>query len=273
MAHLEIPVATNPDQFRTQLAAIHESDGVHAVLSNLGGGMLRFAGLAFPEADPNDIYAQEFKREPSGRGAHFDIYNPLLNKDYPWLGVYNIAGTARMQTMVLPADLARTYDTAYPKPTGAALQARRHLAQFAITAPDASVFSGTLEPGMGFVLAQRPDGPHIVHDIVPVHQTSAGSFVKMIVPNTGRGRKKAVNMLTSEGYLPFDELVTKVFDGHSADRTVIPLPGALPQGGLLDQEARLPSVLDGADRSPRSSQPQRRPRRSRGGSGLSGLYD
>jgi hypothetical protein len=182
-------------------------EGKHAAfLAELGRGALRFATATFPEASVDQIYAQLNERESEGRGPHFDIYHESLHDDYPWLGVYNLSGTCAVSAAKLPEDMAKQYAELYPEPNEAARKARRHYGALVLGAETSRVGTGTLKPDMGLVLPQRPDGPHILHEVIPQDPSRPGSFIKMIVP---KDDENTLATFSAEGFVLLDQLLTE----------------------------------------------------------------
>ena len=205
-----------------------ESDGKHvAFLAQLGRGTIRFAAAAFPNVSIDQVYAQFNERESEGRGPHFDIYNEGLDDNYPWLGVYNLAGACAVSAAKLPDDMAKQYAELYPEPNEAAHTARRHYGALVLGAETSRVGTGTLEPDMGLVLPQRSEGPHIIHEIVPKDPADPGSFIKMIVP---RNDTDNLELLGEQGFVLLDELLTGGLEPEEEVEgdlePVLPLPSA-----------------------------------------------
>jgi hypothetical protein len=206
----QITVFKEPGPLSEQLAGYREPiegrDNEIILLAELGGGALRFAGAAFPGADLDAIYAQHNEREGEGRGPHFDIYDEGLSEDYPWLGVYNLAGTCAVQAAVMSGKLGEEYDRLYPEPTEEAYEARRHFGALVLDSPLNEVYKGSIEPGRGMILPQSKSGPYIVHEVVPENPTAPGSFIKMVVP---KQTSAVLEQLAESGFMSLDELLTK----------------------------------------------------------------
>ncbi len=177
-----------------------------ALLTNLGSGAVRFALAAFPKATLNSIYGQNNERSSEGRGPHFDIYNKGLSSKYPWLGVYNLAGSCTVSAAIMPDALAVEYNNLYPEPTEEAYGARRHFGAIVLNAAATNVYRGIMKPDMGLVLPQRPQGPNIIHEVVPDDPKNPGSFIKLIIP---KNDQDVLDSLGQQGFLPLDELLTK----------------------------------------------------------------
>lgn len=248
----EIPIITNPGELTESVLRIRGDRDPAAVMCELGGGILRFAVAVFPAVAPDKIYAQYNHREPEGRGPHFDVYGAFLDEDYPWLGLYNLAGRVSLRTVSLPEDLSKVYAEMYPAPTDEAFDARRHFSAIALGDSKAKIATGTLDAGTGLVLPQKITGPHIVHDLVPENPDHPGKYVKLIAPN---GSPEANERMNRGGYKPLDELLSEglglaLEKGHVdefADDTDEPLglqrPGRRPRGRFI-RTARLPMLDD-----------------------------
>ncbi len=195
---------TQPKELTAALENIKKSDAQPAVLCHLGGGALRFAFAIFPSASAENIYAKCQERDSEGKGAHFDVHQAFIDPVYPWLGVFNFAGTSDVQAMELPDDLAQAYATRYQKIDEAAYEARRHFSSIAMQADDANIFHGILRERGGLVLPQLQH-QHIVHEVTPQNERQPGSFVKLVVA----GRSEAAReQLESDGYQSLDTLTT-----------------------------------------------------------------
>lgn len=204
MAH-ELRVIDNPSDFSEAVGEVKSGAKNELILGKWSGGLLEFAGVAFPGVEPDDIFVKRHEREATGRGAHFDAYKEFVDPQLPWAGHYNLSGEATIETVVLPDDLAKVYETRYPVQDEKSAQARRHLSRFALEAPDADVGTGRLLARSRFVLPVRPEGPYIVHDIVPVDSEKPGSFVKLIVPPRTKDER---DDLASIDYVALDAFLT-----------------------------------------------------------------
>jgi hypothetical protein len=204
-------IITEDTELSEAVRSIQAGEKHELVLAELGGGLLRFVGVAFPEADVcTQVLAQKYVREPEGRGPHFDVYNGLLDDKYPYVALYNLSGTAQVAATELSAELAAVYFKEFINHTDEAAVARRHLGALALSSPNSIVFEAEIGPGHGFVLPQYEQGPHIVHDIVPTDPTKPGEFIKFVVSN---GSKEATEKLFKNGYKPLDAFVTETLGG------------------------------------------------------------
>lgn len=183
-----------------------QDDSVNAILCELGSGVLKFVDLAFPEADKDRILAQKFAREPEGRGPHFDVYGEYLDKEFPWLALFNLSGVTTLKAVHLPADLAEVYNARYHGPSDEAFAARRPISEIALSTPGVDVKVGRLEPGMGLLLPQREGGPHVIHEVTPVSAHIPGEFVKAFV---AKDDSETQEFLTDKGYTTLDDLVSE----------------------------------------------------------------
>lgn len=206
MATHEIPLITDENPMTDAILAMRGEHSNPAVLCQLGGGILKFAGVVFPDQKPDAIFAQSNDREPEGRGPHFDVYDQYLNPDFPWLGLFNLSGDADLVVADLPTDLAETYFRMYPHPTDEAFDARRHFSAIALGNPNAEKGTGRLKNGTGLVMVQRRDRPQVIHDIVPDHPEQPGKYLKLIVPS---GAKDARKRMESGGYKTLDEVISE----------------------------------------------------------------
>jgi hypothetical protein len=218
-------VVASDEQLKVELDRYRDmaDNSVDAVLCELGGGVLHFTEVVFPEAEGDRLLVQKFEREPQGRGPHFDLYSPYIDEAFPWVALLNLSGTAGLTTTRLPEDLRAAYFARYDGPSDEAFDARRPLSSFALNAPGAEVRTGKLEAGRGLLLPQREAGPHIVHDIVPVG-SAQGVFVKAVVAKAG-----TIEFLNEKGYVTLDEFTTKSIGGDASPASpALVAPGPPP---------------------------------------------
>lgn len=181
-----------------------------ALLGQWPGGILEFAGVAFPGFSADEIYAKKHDREPEGHGPHFDVYTPYVNKDLSWIGHYNLSGVVELTIANLPEDLAKSYDARYPLPTNEAAEARRHYSRIALGDPAVKKQETLVIPGTKLLIPVNPDVPYLIHEFVPRDPTDSGSYVKMILPSE---QKTAHKILCEAEYEPLDVFVTKALGG------------------------------------------------------------
>jgi hypothetical protein len=196
---------TDSTQLGAPLAELRRQRPVEPFLCELGAGVLNFVSAAFPNLDAQSIYAKHFFREPGGRGAHFDVYGKLLDKAFPWIGVYNIAGYASLIACRLPDSLAASYFREHPESSDEAYEARRHVAPDALAVPGTKPIKGILDRHTGLIVPQLVEGPHWVHDIVPLRADDPGQFIKLLVPNNAAD---AMTRMSMNGYAPLDAVLT-----------------------------------------------------------------
>lgn len=193
------------------------------LVTQLGRGVLGFREATFPDIDYDRVYAQKFKREPNGRGPHFDVYNTLIDEDHPVIGVYNLTGDAVLRAVALSQKLQEYYDAMYPEPTDEAFEQRRGLSSLALGESGITVMEGKIKPAMGMIFPQFAQGRHLVHDVVPaksegkmlplgVDANHVGSFVKFAVP---KDKLTAKEDFESRGYVPFSQFVEEQLAGVS----------------------------------------------------------
>ncbi|HUC95639.1 MAG TPA: hypothetical protein VMR76_01615 [Candidatus Saccharimonadia bacterium] len=241
----ELEVITKPEDLTEKVLEIPTTEHPQTLLAELGGGVLRFTEAVFPNVDVDKILVQSNIREPEGRGPHFDVYSGFIDKSFPWLGIFNLSGLATLTVMDLPDDLAASYFARWPKPTDEAFDARRLFSVLALEAPGAEPTTGKVKEGTGFVLPQKPKGPHIVHDIVPEDSKNAGRFVKFIVPNRSNETRKRMK---EGGYEPLDELLTRGIGStavkDSGTTVITSSPGAPEARQPRRRLSVSPSILD-----------------------------
>jgi hypothetical protein len=232
-----------------------QGPGIH--IYEMGAGIIKFATKTFYKVDMQNIYAQVHNREASGKGAHFDVYEDLLDERQPWLGLYNFAGEVAVKATQLPADLCSSYTENFTEANEAAHAARREYSKIAMLQPTATIYEGSLSANSGLVILQKPDTSYVVHDIVPKNTSNPGRYAKLLVPN--KRSKNAVKAIVNEGFQPLDILLTE-----SASKTQSPLLDA-------DAMSQLRSIVAPTGKSTRSQ--RRSSRRGRGGGSSSGLLD
>jgi hypothetical protein len=201
----EIKTIDNPAEFSEAVGEIVSGKRNELILGKWSGGILEFAGIVFPGVDPNDIFATHIIREPQGREPHFDAYKSYIDEEKFWLGHYNLSGNAEVVTTELARDLQEAYERRYPTQTDESGDARRLFSRIALTEPGARVGHGVMEAGTKMVLPVRPEGPHVVHDIVPTDESKPGEFVKLVVPTRSKDERKE---LVRSGYRSLDNFIT-----------------------------------------------------------------
>jgi hypothetical protein len=180
-----------------------------ALLTDLGGGLLKFAGVIFPELETDKIYARIFKFGLEDIGPHFDLQSPLVDESYPWVGLYNLSGYANVQTTRLTEYLFREYKMTYQKPGEAALKARMDFEKITMAPYEVGVSSGMFLPGMGLVIPQITSGSQIIHKITSINAENPGEFIKL----TAVDDDEPVEELKEFAFINLDELVTKSLGG------------------------------------------------------------
>lgn len=222
----DFPISIDQKEFTELILTIRERDLDTPLVCKLGGGVIRFASAVFPEQDSSRLFGHTFEREDEGIGPHFDVYGDYLDTNFPWVGVYNLKGSANVKAIPLPADLTSTYRKMFPERSDEAGEARRHFGAIALGNPKAKPIKFSLKPGVGMVLPQRVGGVEIVHDVIPVHpgkdEPVTGKYLKIIMPNLDS--QAAMDALTGEfGYKPLDGLITEAVGGEIVATPVLGL--------------------------------------------------
>ncbi|HVX24296.1 MAG TPA: hypothetical protein VG992_03065 [Candidatus Saccharimonadales bacterium] len=211
----EAHIITDPQELSEAVLEIREQDLNAPLFAKLGGGVNRFVEAVFPRLDRDHVYAHAFDREEPGIGPHFDVYENYLHDDYPWVGVFNLAGRATVRAATLRPELKAIYDDMFPERTDEAGEARRHFGALALQDHRATVYETTLEPGVGMVLPQRPNGLEIVHEVTPV-SGKKGRYLKAIAPDVET--ESTIKDVTGEfKYKQLDELLTEALGGEVPD--------------------------------------------------------
>ncbi|MDB5175241.1 MAG: hypothetical protein JWM81_99 [Candidatus Saccharibacteria bacterium] len=246
----------NPLEVYTEPAALQEAIRTNGLephrdaellLCNLGGGLLRFTDTVFAGVAPDRLRAQRFQREPEGHGPHFDVYDSLVDPEFPYAALFNLDGSTAIATTLLSPDLTNYYRKTFIEQNEAAKAARRDFGRIALKDPTATVYSGRLDAGSGFVLPQAPSIKPVVHNVAPLDRDYPGSYVKLLVPTR---KASDIKTLQAEGYVPFDDLVTQALGGVACPeaepdmtrktKSLPARPISLPRsrrergGGLLD---------------------------------------
>jgi hypothetical protein len=212
-------------------AGLGKSIEVPPVLVDIDGGLLHFVGAAFAGLGAVSLHAEKYDREPEGRGAHFDVYDDYLSVNYPWLAVYNLAGTSAVRATVLEHELELNYNRLFPEPNDAAYAARRNYAAIAFANPEAKIYQATLTPGMGMILMQHAGVQSIVHEVVPKNSAKPGSFMKLV---NSRFDEQRVPIIESHGMKPLDEVLTQaLIAAEQPVHTSAPATNAAARSGVL----------------------------------------
>jgi len=208
-------VYSDLDKFSEAVLEIRSTDIENPLVCKLGGGIVRFVNATFPGQEHSGLYANTFERDES-IGPHFDVYGDYLDREFPWVGVYNLAGSASVRATPLPDELTRIYREMYPKRTEEAGEARRQFGAIALGNPGIEPTTFNLSPGVGMVLPQRPGGVEIIHDVQPHSSESIskpGRYIKIVKPNKSEETRK---VLTEEfNYKPLDVLTTEALGGDT----------------------------------------------------------
>jgi hypothetical protein len=167
-------------------------------------GLLEFLRSAFPKVQESTLYGQVFIREPQGRGAHFDVYDDLLDVNYPWVALFNLAGEAVVTVCRLPPQLAERYARTHPDPSDEAYEERRRIADEALASSSVHREKGMLYAECGLIIPQQRSGPEWVHHVAPTHAENPGRFVKFAVV-----RDANAGYLRDRGYTPLDGLLRR----------------------------------------------------------------
>jgi hypothetical protein len=196
-----LPSAATETEFQAALQRIRQGDHAQGPLIwDLHAGLLAFLASAFSCVPRSTLYGQVFTREPQGRGPHFDVYDKILHRDFPWVALFNLAGDAVVSSYPLPDWLATRYALAHPEASDRAYAERRRISEEALADPEVRVTKGYLLAGTGLIIPQQPAGPEWVHNVVPVQQDHPGRFVKFVA--AGRD----VGALENRGYDLVDDL-------------------------------------------------------------------
>lgn len=176
------------------------------ILVKAEGNFLAFAETIFSDEPRTEVFVKKEARELGGKGPHFDVYNTLglLDHEFPFVAVYNVAGNAVLRATVISQKLQEYYDTTYPEPNDVAHAARRDIARLAFKQPGATIFKGNLKPGTGLIIPQLSKGYHLAHDIVPDDPANPGSFIKMVKPDL---TEEAYKTLDDTGYTSLDRFI------------------------------------------------------------------
>lgn len=204
------------DQESAQKAvnALRENERNDLIACRFGEGILKFVVNIFPDADLDMILAKKVEREPEGHGAHFDIYGERLDPDFPYVGVFNLSGEVNIEATELPKDMQESYFKHFRETDETAATARRSFGALALSAAGDNLTYGKLKPGNGFILPQHPEGPFVVHNVMPVDKQNPGALMKFIIPNIHVPKvKDEREVLSRAGYNALDTVVTEFVGG------------------------------------------------------------
>lgn len=194
---LSIPVITDPHELRGAVQQIPENPSM-AIVAKMPN--LKEFVTAIYGNDTERLMAQSITRPKDGIGAHWDIHNPHIDQQYPFVATYNRRGRAMLQTTILRELLARDYEQRHPEPTSEARTARRLYSNFVLATTD-TIHEAEIGPGIGLVFPQlnQPDVMPLVHSITPERSASEhrAEFVKLAMP-TDTNAAREVHL--SEGY-------------------------------------------------------------------------
>lgn len=179
------------------------------MLLELDGGLTTFADVAFRGLGLSEILAKKVEREAAGRGPHFDVYDDLLHPEYPYVGLYNLTGSACVTATPLPKNMVDAYRRDYPSHSEAAAEARRKFGFVALALAGNTMYTGNLKPRTGLILPQVIEEP-LVHEVVPYEPSNPGSFIKLVVANS---TTRAAKILGENDYTSLEELLTQSVGG------------------------------------------------------------
>lgn len=204
---LTLTPVTEESDLRNALKRIRRGADEGPIICELNAGLFGFLQAVFPDLPPSELYGQVFDREPSGHGAHFDVYDEYLHTDFPWVAIFNLAGHATVTTVRLPEALATSYARSHGEPSNEAYAERRRISEAALTVPAVHPDKGFLASGSGLIIPQQRKGPDWVHDVVPVLAQQPGRFVKFAAVEANKTRA-----LSGRRYVSLDELLRKALN-------------------------------------------------------------
>ncbi len=184
---------------------------------DLHSGLLEFLRTVFPGARSSIVNGQVFRREPMGRGAHFDVYDELLHMHYPWVGLFNLAGDAVVTVCQLPDQIAKTYASAFRQASDDAYEERRRLADDALADSRVESRKGLLLPNCGLIIPQQLSGPDWIHKVVPTSEQNPGRFVKFAVvheKSAGFLQYRGVGAISTKAIAMENRLSTELPSSH-----------------------------------------------------------
>ncbi len=249
-------VITDPDELRAAVMDVrnHPDVPIVAQLPSLE----EFVAAVYGD-DTTELMVQSVIRPQRGIGAHWDIHDPYVDPERPFVATYNRRGAAMLRATVLDDLLLQRYNEAFPEPTLEARAARRHYSNFAFKTAELT-YQAQITPGTGLIIPQVQGALPLIHNITPPSQHKArfiqyasrstsdgGEFVKFAAPGAS---DEAYNIHIEEGYKPYEEFL----DDEAAQRS------------QSQNEQQPSSSSDNETKSPRQS------RRRRFTHGMS-LYD
>ncbi|MDT5174626.1 MAG: hypothetical protein QOG37_1877 [Mycobacterium sp.] len=151
----------------------------------------QFVQSLFPEVrPPTAVYVRRETRDGRSRRPEFDLYQPIVHRDYPFVATLNLVGDASVESTVLDQALASYYFTHYPQPSETAYTARHLVSELALMQRQRAPWeTGRIGPGVGMIVPQREFALPIVTDLRPhaEHGPAYGIFLKFLVPRPDRG--------------------------------------------------------------------------------------
>jgi hypothetical protein len=198
-----IRVLDDPLAIAAAVRSIRGDAGAEPFLCETGGSAIAFCASVFPDSHESSIQVRRYERCPTGRGLHFDVFGDLLDRNAPWIGVFNLAGRCRFRCFALPPYFADLYRSQFPGSSEQAYHARRAISNAALAGMTESPAAGVLAPRSGFVLPQRSDGFQWVHEVVPCDPSDPGAFLKFVVTS------RVDPLLAENGYVSLGELLTR----------------------------------------------------------------
>ncbi len=208
-------VITDPDEIRAAVMDVrnHPDVPIVAQLPSLE----EFVAAVYGD-DTTELMVQSVIRPQRGIGAHWDVHDPYVDPEHPFVATYNRRGSAMLRTTVLDDILHQRYAAAFPEPTAGARAARRQYSDFAFKTADV-IYQSHITPNTGLIIPQVQGASPLIHNITPQSSyksrflSDGGEFVKFAIP---AATDQALAMHIEEGYRPYAAFL----DEEAAQRAI-----------------------------------------------------
>jgi hypothetical protein len=156
-----------------------------------------FVESLFPDVKPpTAVYVSPETGTGRARGPHFDLYQAVVHRDYPFVATLNLVGEATVESIVLDHRLASYYFKCYPWPSETADTARHLVSAVALSQPRRQpVEEVRVGAGVGMIVPQQEFARPLVHDVRPDTDSGPGSHglsLKFIVPRPDAASRSVV---------------------------------------------------------------------------------
>lgn len=202
---IKLPIITDPDELREAVAELPNNPDrpIVAKLPTLE----EYVDAVYGD-DTASLMAQSIIRPDRGIGPHWDIHQPYVDTERPFVATYTRRGFATLKATHLDELLHMHYTQRYPEPTAEARAARRAYSKLAFKTAEV-IYEADITPHTGLIVPQVPGALPLVHDILPESiypswADDSGEFVKLVTPTEANAARTTHQR---EGYRLYDDFL------------------------------------------------------------------